>query len=412
MRALVPLKHLSKCYKDKISNGESINEFIPFVYIGQNETSRLVSFDMRPIERAEKELEQQRLQEEKKAEKMAFVKRRRECIESITSKLDKGTILEVVVEEITKAGIFVKITDDYSEFIAKEELSINKVLSAEDEVFVGEPISVVYLGTENGKIILSRKAISDNKYPEELYDKSLEELLLTMGINTNKFIGKVIKIGEAYFATNLMVVSEIGNPDNGKLLVDPISGLRIMVCVNNRLRNLVLEGRFYTLQLNLSFYDYRKKSGTPYLFSVDSPDIVEVDNPYERIVSQSFKKQTSPSSNSSLANLLDTVGQGLYSSKRRMFFELLQNADDCASESGTQVKFELSDTHFILAHNGMPFSKQDFDSIISAAKSTKSASKKKTGYKGIGFKSVFTNSTEVTIFSGGFKFAFNKSFPQ
>ena len=410
LRALVPLKHLSKCYKDKISNGESINEFIPFVYIGQNETSRLVSFDMRPIERAEKELEQQRLQEEKKAEKMAFVKRRRECIESITSKLDKGTILEVVVEEITKAGIFVKITDDYSEFIAKEELSINKVLSAEDEVFVGEPISVVYLGTENGKIILSRKAISDNKYPEELYDKSLEELLLTMGINTNKFIGKVIKIGEAYFATNLMVVSEIGNPDNGKLLVDPISGLRIMVYVNNRLRNLVLEGRFYTLQLNLSFYDYRKKSGTPYLFSVDSPDIVEVDNPYERIVSQSFKKQTSPSSNSSLANLLDTVGQGLYSSKRRMFFELLQNADDCASESGTQVKFELSDTHFILAHNGMPFSKQDFDSIISAAKSTKSASKKKTGYKGIGFKSVFTNSTEVTIFSGGFKFAFNKSF--
>lgn len=410
LRALVPLKHLSKCYKDKISNGESINEFIPFVYIGQNETSRLVSFDMRPIERAEKELEQQRLQEEKKAEKMAFVKRRRECIESITSKLDKGTILEVVVEEITKAGIFVKITDDYSEFIAKEELSINKVLSAEDEVFVGEPISVVYLGTENGKIILSRKAISDNKYPEELYDKSLEELLLTMGINTNKFIGKVIKIGEAYFATNLMVVSEIGNPDNGKLLVDPISGLRIMVYVNNRLRNLVLEGRFYTLQLNLSFYDYRKKSGTPYLFSVDSPDIVEVDNPYERIVSQSFKKQTSPSSNSSLANLLDTVGQGLYSSKRRMFFELLQNADDCAAESGTQVKFELSDTHFILAHNGMPFSKQDFDSIISAAKSTKSASKKKTGYKGIGFKSVFTNSTEVTIFSGGFKFAFNKSF--
>ena len=410
LRALVPMKQLSKTYKDKVSNGESINDPIPFVYIGQNETSRIVSFDMRPIERAEKALEQQRLKEEKEAQRQAIINQRRECIESITADLERGTILEVVVEKITKDGIFVKVTDEYSEFIAKGELSINKVLSAEDEVFVGEPISVVYLGTENDKIILSRKAISENKYPEDLYDKSLEELLLTMGINTNKFIGKVIKIGEAYFVTNLMVVSEIGNQDNGKLLVDPISGLRIIVYVNNRLRNLVLEGRFYTLQLNLSFYDYRKKSGTPYLFSVDSPNIVEVDNPYERIVSQSFKKQTSPSSNSSLANLLDTVGQGLYSSKRRMFFELLQNADDCASESGTQVKFELSDTHFILAHNGMPFSKQDFDSIISAAKSTKSASKKKTGYKGIGFKSVFTNSTEVTIFSGGFQFTFNKSF--
>lgn len=411
LRALVPLKHLSKCYKDKISNDESINEFIPFVYIGQSETSRLVSFDMRPIERAEKELEQQRIQEEKKAQKMAFIKRRRECIESITSKLDKGTVLEVVVEKITKAGIFVKITDDYSEFIAKEELSVNKVLYAEDEVFVGEPISVVYYGTDNDRIILSRKDICESKYSEDLYVKSLEDLLLTMGITTNKFVGKVIKINDAYFMSDLMVVSEIGNSDNGKLLVDPITGLRIIAYVNNRLHNLVIEVRYYIVQLNLSFYDYRKKNGTPYLFSVDTPDIVEVCNPYERIVSQSFKKQTSPSSNSSLANLLDTVGQGLYSSKRRMFFELLQNADDCASESGTQVKFELSDTHFILAHNGMPFSKQDFDSIISAAKSTKSASKKKTGYKGIGFKSVFTNSTEVTIFSGGFKFTFDKSFP-
>ena len=149
---------------------------------------------MRPIERAEKALEQQRLKEEKEAQLQAIMNQCRECIESITADLERGTILEVVVEKITKDGIFVKVTDEYSEFIAKGELSINKVLSAEDEVFVEEPISVVYLGTENGKIILSRKAISENKYPEELYDKSLEELLLTMGINTNKFIGKVINV--------------------------------------------------------------------------------------------------------------------------------------------------------------------------------------------------------------------------
>lgn len=211
--------------------------------------------------------------------------------------------------------------------------------------------------------------------------------------------------------SDLIVVSNSGDIDNGKLLVDPITGLRLLVVINNRLRNRILEKRYYSVSLNLSHKDYRKKKGSPYLFSVDDPNLKEVENPYERIISQSFKKQTSPSSNSSLANLLETVGQGLYSSKRRMFFELLQNADDCAAESGVQVKFELSDTHFILTHNGMPFSKQDFDSIISAAKSTKSANKKKTGYKGIGFKSVFTNSTEVVIFSGGFKFAFDKDLP-
>ncbi len=411
LHALIPTTNISKTHLDRLSEGESIDELVPFVYMGQNNTTRLVSFDMRPIEKAKQKADKQRIQEEREAAKLAAINRRIECIESITSNLEEGNILEVVVEKITKAGIFVKITDDYSEFIAKEELSVNKVLYAEDEVFVGEPISVVYYGKENDRIILYRKDICESKYSEDLYVKSLEDLLLTMGISTNKFVGKVIKINDAYFMSDLMVVSEIGNPDNGKLLVDPITRLRIIVYVNNRLHNLVIEGRYYTVQLKLSFYDYRRKNGTPYLFCVDTPDIVEICNPYERIVSQSFKKQTSPSSNSSLANLLDTVGQGLYSSKRRMFFELLQNADDCASESGTQVKFELSDTHFILAHNGLPFSKQDFDSIISAAKSTKSASKKKTGYKGIGFKSVFTNSTEVTIFSGGFKFTFDKSYP-
>lgn len=165
----------------------------------------------------------------------------------------------MIVEKITKAGVFVRITDDYSEFIAKEELSVNKVLNAEDEVFVGEPISVVYYGKENDSIILSRKDICESKYLEDLYVKSLEDLLLTMGITPNKFVGKVVKINDAYFMTALMVVSEIGSPDNGKLLVDPITGLRIIVYVNNRLRNLVIEGRHYSVQLNLSFYDYRRK---------------------------------------------------------------------------------------------------------------------------------------------------------
>ena len=36
---------------------------------------------------------------------------------------------------------------------------------------------------------------------------------------------------------------------------------------------------------------------------------------------------------------------------------------------------------------------------------------KKTGYKGIGFKSVFTNSQSVIIYSGGYKFSFDKTYP-
>lgn len=60
-----------------------------------------------------------------------------------------------------------------------------------------------------------------------------------------------------------------------------------------------------------------------------------------------------------------------------MFFELLQNADDAASLDGVKIKLQLRDGFFVLTHDGYSFNKHDFDSIISAAKSTKSASKRK-----------------------------------
>ena len=69
----------------------------------------------------------------------------------------------------------------------------------------------------------------------------------------------------------------------------------------------------------------------------------------------------------------------------------------------------MNGQYFILTHDGYAFNKHDFESITSAAKSTKSANKKKTGYKGIGFKSVFTNSNSVLIRSRGYVFAFDKS---
>ena len=108
------------------------------------------------------------------------------------------------------------------------------------------------------------------------------------------------------------------------------------------------------------------------MFSVMSNNILRRDNPYKDSVILSFKKQTSPSSNTSLANLLEEVGQNLYTSKKRMFFELLQNADDAASLDGVKIKLQLRDGFFVLTHDGYSFNKHDFDSIISAAKSTKS----------------------------------------
>lgn len=84
-------------------------------------------------------------------------------------------------------------------------------------------------------------------------------------------------------------------------------------------------------------------------------------NPYQESVLLSFKQHTSPNTNTSVANLLEEVGQNLYSSKKRMFFELLQNADDAAAQNGVKVKLQLEGKYFLLTHDGYSFNKHDLN---------------------------------------------------
>lgn len=100
-----------------------------------------------------------------------------------------------------------------------------------------------------------------------------------------------------------------------------------------------------------------------------------------------------------------------------MLFELLQNADDATpsrdqeeeNNPQVQVSINIMKDVILFQHNGCAFNFDDFRSITSAANSTKGAKRKSTGYKGIGFKSVFTNSKSVFIHSKGFHFLFNRN---
>ncbi len=111
------------------------------------------------------------------------------------------------------------------------------------------------------------------------------------------------------------------------------------------------------------------------------------------------------------ASLLDTVSSDIYSESQRFVFELIQNADDSAN-SDNEVHFDFQSQSLIVSHNGNVFSIEDIKSITSAGASTKKADASATGYKGIGFKSVFGKSERVTIFSDGFQFRFDKAFHQ
>ena len=364
-------------------------EELDFVFTGLNENKGTVLLDMRPILR---ERDQAR-------------------IEQLRNQLSEGDILYAEVKKVGRREAQIQIEGtDVTLPISRDELSPNKVIRASDEVFVGERIKVAFIGEgEDGSLQFSRRFFVKDKYDEKLYDMSLEEILATMDIHTTRFVGKVISINGSYFLSELMTITGSYSAEDGKLLIDPVNGKSVLVILGNRLRNLVEEDQYYAVDIELADKERRLEDGTPYMFHITSPNIKPCQNPYKETVSLSFKQHTSPNTNAGMARLLGEVGQGLYTTKKRMFFELLQNADDAAPINGVKVKLQLDGEYFVLTHDGYAFNKHDFTSITSAARSTKSSNKKKTGYKGIGFKSVFTNSNSVFIKSGGFDFAFDKS---
>ena len=318
VRVVVPSKRFIEPYKARLVNNEiAIDEELEFVYLKYYEKSRAIVFDMRPIEA-----------EEKKAK-----------VDWLRSQLNKGDIVDAIVKSVNNKMAVVDIDNTgILSKIDRDELSPNKVVRASDEVFPGEHIRVAYMGENNGELLFSRKFFVEDKYDKNLYELSLTDLLTTMGLTTNQFVGKVIEINSKYFITDLMSTGENNEENNGKLLLDPLNGKCLILVVDNRLRNFFVPSNYYEVEIDMACKQYRLEQGSPYIFCVLSNKIKEVANPYKESVSLSFKQHTSPNTNTSVANLLEEVGQNLYTSKKRMFFELLQNADDAAPENGGEGK--------------------------------------------------------------------------
>lgn len=109
------------------------------------------------------------------------------------------------------------------------------------------------------------------------------------------------------------------------------------------------------------------------------------------------------------ANALRSIMGDLYTETERFIYELLQNADDQPDASSeVSVVMHLLSGDFLFMHNGKPFDAKDVESICSIGDSTKKEDTNKIGYKGIGFKSVFSDSETVYINSANFSFSFDK----
>ncbi|WP_395546911.1 MULTISPECIES: sacsin N-terminal ATP-binding-like domain-containing protein [unclassified Lacrimispora] len=111
------------------------------------------------------------------------------------------------------------------------------------------------------------------------------------------------------------------------------------------------------------------------------------------------------------ASSLNALSADLYTDSKRFIYELLQNADDSSlNDEGVKVWIKIFGKHLVVAHSGKPFSPRDLQGICNINNGTKKSDLTKTGYKGIGFKSVFGQSENVTIFTNKEYFRFDSSY--
>ncbi len=121
---------------------------------------------------------------------------------------------------------------------------------------------------------------------------------------------------------------------------------------------------------------------------------------------------TNPGQATNQASSLTSLSTDLYTDSKRFVYELLQNADDSAESNETvKVWIKIFGDCLVVAHTGKAFDARDLKGLCNVNNGTKKEDSNKTGYKGIGFKSVFGQSDKVTVFTNNEYFRFDSSYP-
>ncbi len=106
----------------------------------------------------------------------------------------------------------------------------------------------------------------------------------------------------------------------------------------------------------------------------------------------------------SLAGAIDRL-KDAFPSRGHFLMEFIQNADD---ENSKPIKVEIDEDIIKIFNDGECFSQEDVESICKVGRSSKKA-EYNIGYLGVGFKSVFLISDCPQIYSGDYKFKFDKN---
>ena len=122
--------------------------------------------------------------------------------------------------------------------------------------------------------------------------------------------------------------------------------------------------------------------------SEESKDISSLDSVINDIYNEKLN-QNNPYNVIDIAEAVEALAIDIYSENKRFIYELIQNADDAAVVDQSELMIEVKSGFVVLSHNGKPFDERDLRGLCGIGRGTKRDDEAKTGYKGIGFKSVF-----------------------
>lgn len=125
--------------------------------------------------------------------------------------------------------------------------------------------------------------------------------------------------------------------------------------------------------------------------------IEDIRNEYEN----SGKKRALPS----LLGSIEGIEMNFPRSYGSFLMEFIQNTDDAKSE---KMRVEMAESEIRIFNTGEPFLERDVEGLCSIGCSKKKTTGDYIGYFGIGFKSIFLVSEHIEIYSGDYRFKFDK----
>ncbi|MBI4623060.1 MAG: hypothetical protein HY736_07560 [Verrucomicrobia bacterium] len=112
-------------------------------------------------------------------------------------------------------------------------------------------------------------------------------------------------------------------------------------------------------------------------------------------------------------NALRLVSQVVFTRSSGFVLEFIQNAEDAGQglPSKGDISVSVNQQRLKFVHNGRPFDDSNLGAIC-GIRSSKKPERGTLGYLGIGFKSVFKVADCVEVYSGGYRFKFDRNDPE